>query len=40
MMSNIAPRGIGEYNRQDGNGDSHLKAGLVCPSESIPIIDR
>jgi len=39
MMAAIAPRGIWEHDRQDGNGDSHLKAGLVGPSETIPIIE-
>ena len=39
MMRQIAPRGIWEHDRQDGNGDSHLKAGLVGPSETIPVID-
>ena len=39
MMADIAPRGIWEHDRQDGNGDSHLKAGLVGPSETIPVID-
>ncbi|RKX98836.1 MAG: YjbQ family protein [Spirochaetes bacterium] len=39
MMSNIAPRGIWEHDKQDSNGDSHLKAGLVGPSETIPVID-
>ena len=24
---------------QDGNGDAHLKAGLVGPSETIPLIE-
>ena len=33
------PRGVWEHDAQDGNGDSHLKAGLVGPSESIPLID-
>jgi len=27
------------HDQQDGNGDAHLKAGLVGPSETIPIID-
>lgn len=39
MMSQIAPRGVWEHDKQDGNGDSHLKAGLVGPSETIPIIE-
>ncbi|MCK5248366.1 MAG: secondary thiamine-phosphate synthase enzyme YjbQ [Spirochaetaceae bacterium] len=39
MMAQIAPRGVWEHDKQDGNGDSHLKAGLVGPSETIPFID-
>ena len=39
LMAKIAPRGIWLHDQQDGNGDSHLKAGLVGPSETIPIID-
>ena len=39
LLQKIAPRGIWEHDRQDGNGDAHLKAGLVGPSESIPIIE-
>jgi secondary thiamine-phosphate synthase enzyme len=39
LLRNIAPRGVWQHDRQDGNGDSHLKAGLVGPSETVPIID-
>jgi secondary thiamine-phosphate synthase enzyme len=39
LMSQIAPRGVWEHDKQDGNGDSHLKAGLIGPSETVPIID-
>jgi secondary thiamine-phosphate synthase enzyme len=39
MMASIAPRGVWEHDKQDGNGDSHLKAGLVGPSETLPVID-
>ena len=31
--------GVWLHDRQDGNGDAHLKAGLVGPSETIPVID-
>jgi secondary thiamine-phosphate synthase enzyme len=34
----MIPSGIWEHDRQDNNGDSHLKAGLVGPSETIPVI--
>lgn len=39
LLQKIIPRGIWKHDRQDGNGDSHLKAGLIGPSETIPIID-
>jgi secondary thiamine-phosphate synthase enzyme len=26
------------HDRQDGNGNAHLEAGLVAPSETIPVI--
>ena len=39
LLRTLVPRGIWLHDQQDGNGDSHLKAGLVGPSESIPIID-
>ncbi|MFO7780605.1 MAG: secondary thiamine-phosphate synthase enzyme YjbQ [Spirochaetia bacterium] len=39
LLRQLAPQGIWEHDRQDGNADSHLKAGLVGPSETIPIID-
>ena len=39
LLRKLIPRGVWLHDRQDGNGDSHLKAGLVGPSESIPIIE-
>jgi secondary thiamine-phosphate synthase enzyme len=39
LLSRIVPSGIWEHDRQDNNGDAHLKAGLIGPSETIPIID-
>ncbi|GIQ88282.1 uncharacterised protein family UPF0047 [Kipferlia bialata] len=39
LLQKMIPRGAWLHDRQDGNGDSHLKAGLVGPSESVPIID-
>ena len=38
-LQQLIPRGVWRHDAQDGNGDSHLKAGLVGPSETIPIID-
>lgn len=39
LLQKIIPRGIWLHDHQDGNGDAHLKAGLVGPSETIPIVD-
>lgn len=39
LLAEIIPRGVWLHDRQDGNGDAHLKAGLVGPSEMIPIIE-
>jgi secondary thiamine-phosphate synthase enzyme len=39
LLQKLIPQGVWLHDQQDGNGDSHLKAGLVGPSESIPIID-
>jgi secondary thiamine-phosphate synthase enzyme len=38
-LQKLIPRGVWRHDRQDGNGDAHLKAGLVGPSETIPLID-
>jgi len=38
MLNRMIPSGVWEHDRQDNNGDAHLKAGLVGPSESIPVI--
>ena len=39
LLQKMIPKGVWLHDKQDGNGDSHLKSGLVGPSESIPIID-
>ncbi len=38
FLRKIIPKGVWLHDRQDGNGDAHLKAGLVGPSETIPVI--
>jgi secondary thiamine-phosphate synthase enzyme len=38
FLRRIIPRGVWLHDAQDGNGDAHLKAGLVGPSETIPLI--
>jgi secondary thiamine-phosphate synthase enzyme len=39
LLKKLIPAGVWQHDAQDNNGDSHLKAGIVGPSESIPIID-
>lgn len=39
LLRKMIPAGVWLHDRQDGNGDSHLKSGLVGPSEIIPIIN-
>ena len=39
LLAKLIPRGVWQHDQQDGNGDSHLKSGLVGPSETIPVID-
>jgi secondary thiamine-phosphate synthase enzyme len=39
FLQRLIPKGVWLHDRQDGNGDAHLKAGLVGPSETLPIID-
>jgi secondary thiamine-phosphate synthase enzyme len=39
LLKKLVPNGVWEHDRQDGNGDSHLKAGIVGPQETIPILD-
>lgn len=39
LLRKLIPRGVWLHDQQDGNGDAHLKAGLVGPSETIPLMD-
>lgn len=39
LLQKLIPKGVWLHDEQDGNGDSHLKSGLVGPSETIPLID-
>jgi secondary thiamine-phosphate synthase enzyme len=39
LLRQQIPKGVWLHDAQDGNGDAHLKAGLVGPSETIPLID-
>ncbi len=39
FLHRLVPPGVWLHDRQDDNGDAHIKAGLVGPSETIPVID-
>ncbi len=39
LLRKLIPPGVWLHDAQDGNGDAHLKAGLVGPSETIPVMD-
>jgi secondary thiamine-phosphate synthase enzyme len=39
LLKKLIPAGIWEHDMQDNNGDSHLKAGLVGPGETVPLIN-
>jgi secondary thiamine-phosphate synthase enzyme len=39
LLSNLIPKGVWQHDAQDGNGDSHLKSGLIGPSQTVPIVD-
>jgi secondary thiamine-phosphate synthase enzyme len=38
LLCKMIPKGVWLHDAQDGNGDAHLKAGLVGPSETIPVV--
>lgn len=38
LFKKLVPAGVWEHDAQDNNGDSHLKAGIVGPGETIPVI--
>ena len=39
LLRRLIPKGVWRHDAQDGNGDAHLKSGLVGPSETLPLID-
>jgi len=39
LLKKLIPSGVWEHDAQDNNGDAHLKAGLVGPSETIPLVN-
>jgi secondary thiamine-phosphate synthase enzyme len=38
FLRKLVPPGVWLHDQQDNNGDAHIKAGLVGPSETIPVI--
>jgi secondary thiamine-phosphate synthase enzyme len=38
LLRKLIPPGVWQHDRQDNNGDAHLKAGIVGPQETIPIV--
>lgn len=38
LLQKLIPKGVWLHDQQDGNGDFHLKVGLIGPSETVPII--
>ena len=39
LLRKVIPKGVWLHDAPDGNGDAHLKSGLVGPSETIPLVD-
>ena len=39
FLRELIPPGVWLHDQQDNNGDAHVKAGLIGPSETIPVID-
>jgi len=40
LLRKLVPAGVWEHDAQDNNGDAHLKAGLIGPQETLPIIGK
>ena len=39
LLKKLIPQGVWQHDAQDNNGDAHLKAGIIGPGESIPLIN-
>lgn len=39
LLRKLIPEGVWLHDAQDGNGDAHLKSGIVGPSETVPIVN-
>ncbi|MFW2388048.1 MAG: secondary thiamine-phosphate synthase enzyme YjbQ [Polyangiales bacterium] len=38
-LDKLVPKGVWRHDRIDGNGASHIQAGIIGPSETVPIRD-
>ncbi len=38
-LDQLVPKGVWRHDRIDGNGAAHIQAGIVGPSETVPIRD-
>lgn len=36
-LTNIIPKGKWRHDKLDGNGDAHIKAGIIGPSQTLPV---
>jgi secondary thiamine-phosphate synthase enzyme len=39
LLRKLIPEGVWLHDRQDNNGDSHLKSGLIGPGKTVPVIN-
>ncbi|MFO7736058.1 MAG: secondary thiamine-phosphate synthase enzyme YjbQ [bacterium] len=39
LLQKLIPHGVWEHDKQDGNGDAHLKSGIIGPSETVPVMN-
>jgi len=39
LLNKLIPAGVWLHDHQDDNGDAHLKAGIIGPQETIPIVE-
>ncbi len=39
LLRQLVPRGVWRHDSEDGNADAHLKAGIVGPSETVPLFE-
>lgn len=38
LFDKLIPEGVWEHDKQDNNGAAHLKAGIIGPGETVPIV--